>query len=68
MKPKYSWGDSISGKKITEDTLSLPVTDEDEIDWDFIKNFINAEKRMAVRGIIKWKNDILNEDKEKIKK
>ncbi|MBP5369284.1 MAG: restriction endonuclease subunit S [Bacteroidales bacterium] len=56
MKPKYSWGDSISGKKIKKDTIYLPITSDGEIDWDFMHNLISAESRLAIRGVVEWKD------------
>ncbi|MBR2261863.1 MAG: restriction endonuclease subunit S [Paludibacteraceae bacterium] len=57
LKPKYSWGDSISGKKIHDDTLFLPITANGEIDWDFMQNLISAESRLAIRGVVKCMKD-----------
>ena len=56
MKHKYSWGDSISGKKIKTDTIHLPITASGKIDWNFMQNLINAESRLAIRGVVKWMN------------
>lgn len=39
LKHKYSWGNSISNKKIQDDTVLLPVKDG-EIDFDFMESFI----------------------------
>lgn len=63
LKPKYSWGDSISGKKIQSDTFFLPVTAEGKIDWDFMQNLITAESRLAIRGVVEWKASIESEMK-----
>lgn len=60
LKPKYSWGDSISKKKIQKDIFFLPVTSDGEIDWNFMQNLISAESRLAIRGVIKWKDSIGN--------
>ncbi|MCH5172478.1 MAG: hypothetical protein J1F31_06600 [Erysipelotrichales bacterium] len=49
---KYSWGDSISKAKIQEDVVSLPIKNDGEIDYDFMKNFINAIKKLIVKKII----------------
>lgn len=54
LKPKYSWGDSISGKKIQKDTIFIPVTVDGEIDWDFMQNLISAESHLAIRGVVEW--------------
>ena len=38
--------------------VSFPVTADGEIDWDFIQNLITAECRLALRGVVKWKDQI----------
>ena len=57
LKPKYSWGNSISKKKIMNDSISLPVTSSG-IDFAFMEHFIKAIEKNAVRGI----GDMLNQD------
>lgn len=37
---KYSWGNSISHKKIQNDYVSLPITPGNKIDFDFMEAFI----------------------------
>ena len=39
LKHKYSWGNSISNKKIQDDFILLPVKDG-EIDFDFMESFV----------------------------
>lgn len=36
LESAYSWGDSISMKRIREETLVLPVTPEGEPDWEYM--------------------------------
>jgi len=56
LKPKYSWGDSISFTKIQKDTVFLPVTDANEIDYEFMENYISAQKKLAVLPILDNQN------------
>ena len=37
---KYSWGNSISKAKIQNDIVTLPITDDGKIDFDFMESFI----------------------------
>ena len=37
---KYSWGNSISKAKIQNDIVTLPITVDGEIDFDFMESFI----------------------------
>ena len=56
LKPKYSWGDSISNKKIKDDTVWLPVTDDNEIDYDFMETYIKAIEKKVIQKVITWKD------------
>ena len=54
LKPIYSWGDSISKAKIQKDIFSLPVTPNGDIDYDFMENFISAQKKLIAKKLICW--------------
>lgn len=59
LKPKYSWGNSISKKKIKKDVVWLPVKDGDTtIDYAFMETYIRAIKKQCVarlkKEIAKW--------------
>ena len=56
LKHKYSWGDSISNKKIKDDTVWLPVTDDNEIDYDFMETYIKAIEKKVIQKVITWKD------------
>ncbi|MDM0635712.1 restriction endonuclease subunit S [Clostridium perfringens] len=44
LKPKYSWTDSISKKKIIEEVILLPSTPENYPDWIYIENYMKLIK------------------------
>ena len=47
---KYVWGDSISYKKIQKDRIQLPVKDNNEIAWDFMReHIIDLEQECIVK-------------------
>lgn len=48
---KYSWGNSISHKKIQNDYVSLPVTPENKIDFDFMEAFIRELEEERIREL-----------------
>ena len=58
LKPKYSWGNSISFKKIQKDTVSLPVKDNGSPDWDYMEAFIRAIKELIVTEVVKTLNKV----------
>jgi len=41
LKPIYTWGNSISKEKIQKDTILLPTTSQDEIDFSYMEKYIS---------------------------
>ena len=60
LSPKYSWGDSISKKKIQNDDVFLPVNNDGTIDFEFMGTYINAIKKQCIATL---KQEILREHK-----
>ena len=48
---KYSWGDSISNKKIKNDVISLPCLGE-YIDYDSMPVLISAIKKLVIKDVV----------------
>ncbi|WP_294178951.1 restriction endonuclease subunit S [uncultured Coprobacter sp.] len=48
---RYSWGDSISNKKIKNDVISLPSLGE-FIDYDSMPILISAIKKLVIRDVV----------------
>lgn len=48
---KYTWGNSISHKKIKDDFIFLPVNEDGEIDFDFMESFIRELEEERVREL-----------------
>ena len=56
MGELYSWGDSISFKKIQKDKIVVPATPAGELDFDFMEKLVRAVMKLAIRGVIEWKD------------
>lgn len=50
---KYSWGDSISNKKIQNDKMMIPVKDG-ILDYGMMDNFISAVKKLVIKDVVLW--------------
>lgn len=48
---KYSWGNSISNKKIQHDTILLPQTPSGEIDFAFMESFLRELEESRLREL-----------------
>ena len=69
LKPIYSWGDSISSRKIKKDIFSLPVTPSGDIDYHFMETYIRAIEKQIIQRVKDWRakeisatKDIVNSD------
>lgn len=60
---KYYWGDSISKRKIQADTVFLPVTDKDEIDFDYMETYMHAIEKEVIADAVKYKDEIMETTK-----
>nr|MCR5454547.1 restriction endonuclease subunit S [Bacteroidales bacterium] len=56
----FSYNNMGTWTTIRQMEIQLPVTSDGAIDWDFMQNLITAESRLAVRGVVKWKDSIGN--------
>ena len=71
LKPIYSWGDSISSKKIKKDTFYLPITPLGDIDYHFMESYIRAIEKQTIQRVKDWRakeisatKGIVNSDKD----
>ena len=51
LSNKYSWGNSISNKKIQNDTLKLPVING-KIDFEFMETLISAIQKEIIKDVV----------------
>lgn len=64
LKPRYSWGNSISSKKIEKDIVSLPINDDNSIDYQYMEKYILAIKKLSIKNAILWKDKIIEKTKK----
>lgn len=62
LSHKYSWGNSVSGKKIKNDLISLPTIDG-EIDYNTMDNFISAIQKLVIKDVVEYTDKKLNATK-----
>lgn len=51
LRHRYSWGDSISNKKIQADKVTLP-TSSDKLDYTQMETFIRAIEKLVIRDVV----------------
>jgi Type I restriction modification DNA specificity domain len=55
LQHKYSWGDSISNKKIQKDKVSLPVKNQ-QPDYTIMETFISAIQKLVIKDVVLYAN------------
>lgn len=53
LNHKYSWGDSISNRKIQGDEVLLPVIDG-KPDYQLMETLISAVQKMVIKGVVNY--------------
>ena len=61
---KYSWGNSISKSKIQSDYMMLPVNENDDIDYDFMKNLISAVQKLVIKDVVLYSDEKIKATKQ----
>lgn len=56
LSPKYSWGNSISNAKIKIDNLNLPINYKGEPDYELMRIYIRAVKKLVIKDVAKYAN------------
>ncbi len=66
LNNKYSWGDSISNTKIQNDSILLPTNPHGKIDFNFMRNLINALMKQTIQGVAQYCDAKIQATKEVI--
>ena len=67
LRHKYSWGDSISSKKIKNDSVTLPAKDG-EIDYAIMGTLISAIQKLVIKDVVAYSDRKIAATKEVIDK
>lgn len=63
---KYSWGNSISNKKIQNDKIMLPTKDG-EIDFEFMELLISAVQKLVIKDVVLYADEKIQSTKKIVK-
>lgn len=58
----FNFGFKWSRDKMVESFVNVPVTSNETLDYNFMRRFISAIEKIAIRGVVKYKNEMLNVD------
>ena len=54
LSPLYSWGDSISNKKIQKDKMQLPVKSDNTPDYQYMSLVISAMQKVVIKNVVDY--------------
>ncbi len=63
LEHKYSWGNSISSKKIKKDTILLPIMDE-EPNYKIMSIFIKAIEKLVIKDVVLYSEEKIKTTKQ----
>lgn len=67
LKYKYSWGNSISNKKIQNDKVSLP-TQNNQPNYELMETFISAIQKLVIKDVVLYADRKIEATKKIVKK
>ena len=67
LNHKYSWGNSISNKKIQNDIVCLPMKDN-KIDYECMEFLISAVQKLVIKDVVAYSDRKIKATKDAIKK
>lgn len=61
---KYHWGDSISKKKIYEDSVKLPIDNNGKPYYTFMEEYIKVMEKLVIKEVVEYKDKVINKTKQ----
>lgn len=54
IKQKYSYENKATWERVQNEEILLPITSKNEIDYDFMENYIMAQKKLAMKDVVQY--------------
>lgn len=64
LEGKYGYSNCLIGSKLDEKTISLPVKETEEIDWEFMEDYIKAIQKIVIKDVVKYKDEVISKTKQ----
>ena len=61
---KCHWGDSISKKKIYENSVKLPIDNNGKPYYTFMEEYMKVMEKLAIKEVVEYKDKIINKTKQ----
>lgn len=60
----FSWTFKAGWERIKEMSISLPINESGEIDWEYMEKYIKATEKIIIRDVMDWKDEMIKKTKE----
>ena len=65
---KYSYSKCLTGDKMKDEIIHLPVNKKGKIDYEYMDNYIQAIKKKTIAGVVKYKDQVIEMSKKIVAK
>lgn len=59
IKLRFGYEKKASWERVKMESVLVPIS-SDKIDYDFMQHFISAQEKLAIKGVVKYKDEQLN--------
>lgn len=59
---RTAFNDMCNWSKMKDKKVCLPINASNEIDYTFMQHFISALEKLVIKGVVKYKDEVLNAD------
>lgn len=64
---KFDYAAKFNRKVAAEMFVQLPINSQGDIDFEFMENFIRAQKKLSVKDVVDWEDVIISKTKEAVR-
>ena len=65
---RFDYATKFNRKVAAEMTIKLPISSQGDIDFNFMENFVRAQKKLSIKDVVDWKNIIITKTQEIVNK
>ena len=64
VRGNYNYQRKATWTRVQDDYVLLPVTPDDQIDFDYMQNYIRATEKQTIKGMVEYKDRVIEETKK----
>lgn len=66
LSNSFNYSNMCSWAKIKDLSIKLPVKETEEIDWEFMEDYIKAIQKIVIKDVVKYKDEVIAKTKEAV--